>query len=157
MKRDLRARHVMTAAVLTVRADDDIREVARLFTEERISGAPVVDADGRPVGVISQADLVRYPGAPPPAAASGAEYYRTPLPGEDPVGMPVERFPPVRAGDIMTPIVVDAPEDAPVSHLAALMLDLRIHRIIITRDRRLAGIVTSTDLLGLLRDPVDAH
>ena len=56
----MKARDVMTAPAVTVGEDTDIGEVARLLTEYRVKRVPVVHADdGRVVGVVSRADLVR--------------------------------------------------------------------------------------------------
>ena len=52
------ARDVMTRNVALVRADQTLREAAALLTECHISGAPVVDRDGRLVGVLSESDLL---------------------------------------------------------------------------------------------------
>ena len=55
----MRVHSAMTADVVTVRPEVTLREVAKLLTERRISGAPVVDEGGRVVGVVSEADLLR--------------------------------------------------------------------------------------------------
>ena len=46
----MQARDVMTAPVVTVRPDTRVEEIAQLLLERRISGVPVVDADGRSSG-----------------------------------------------------------------------------------------------------------
>ncbi|MFF5986527.1 CBS domain-containing protein [Prauserella flavalba] len=51
-------RSVMTAKPYTVSPDAEFSEIARLLAAKRISGVPVVDPDGRPVGVVTEADLV---------------------------------------------------------------------------------------------------
>jgi CBS domain-containing protein len=53
-------------------------------------------------------------------------------------------------GDIMTPTVYTVPADTPASELARTMVSGRIHRLFVTRGRRIVGIVTSLDLLKLL-------
>ena len=55
----LRAKDVMTTAVLTVGPRADIPGVARLLLEHRISAVPVVDENGRVQGIISEGDLAR--------------------------------------------------------------------------------------------------
>lgn len=148
-----RAADVMQRSVITVREDWDIREALRLFEEKRISGAPVLDRNGDLVGVLSLTDLARAEALRASrAATSESEYYRTVLPEEFPPGFQVERYDAIPVGEVMTPVVIDASEDTPVPRLAALMIDLHIHRVIITRDGKLAGIVSSLDLLALLRN-----
>ncbi|MBB5462362.1 CBS domain-containing protein [Paraburkholderia sp. Cpub6] len=55
----MRAFDIMTSSVVSVRPDMTVREVARMFVEKRISGAPVVDAADAIVGLISEGDLLR--------------------------------------------------------------------------------------------------
>ena len=54
----MRARDVMTSPVITVRPDLTVIDVAKLFLERNISGAPVIDDKGRIVGMITEGDLV---------------------------------------------------------------------------------------------------
>ena len=54
----MKARDVMAFPVITIRPNASIEEVARTFVQRRISGAPVVDGDGKLVGVISEGDLM---------------------------------------------------------------------------------------------------
>jgi CBS domain-containing protein len=54
----MRARDIMTTDVLTVGRDTPVRQIAALLLERRISGVPVVDANCRVVGMVSEADLM---------------------------------------------------------------------------------------------------
>jgi Mg/Co/Ni transporter MgtE len=56
----LAAKDIMNPHVVSVTDTMDLREVAKIFMEEGITGAPVVDEMGHLVGVISQSDLVEY-------------------------------------------------------------------------------------------------
>lgn len=53
---------VMSVPAITARAEDDIRKVAAILDERRIKRLPVVDADGRLIGIIARADIVRAMG-----------------------------------------------------------------------------------------------
>ncbi|MBI4345932.1 MAG: CBS domain-containing protein [Elusimicrobia bacterium] len=115
------ARDVMSTRVVSVRPSDPIAEVARLLRRRRISAVPVVSRLGHAVGVVSQSDLVRHLG--------GGEAGDT-------------------AQDVMTPWVVSCEEDTPVSELGREMIRKRIHRVLVTRDGRVVGIVSALDLLS---------
>jgi CBS domain-containing protein len=68
---------------------------------------------------------------------------------------PGEGYPPdddVLVRDIMTPAIDSVPEDATVSEVASRMLDSHVHRLLVTREGRPVGIITTSDLLGLLID-----
>src|SRR6516162_1975130 len=56
----LTAADLMTAPVMTIPQEMSLREAARLLSRSSISGAPVVDAEGRCVGVLSASDFVTW-------------------------------------------------------------------------------------------------
>lgn len=142
------AKDIMKRKVITVTAQMTLREVARLFSDKHISGAPVVSDEGRVIGVISQTDLVRKEreGASQevPIYHREAEEYGLlgPIHVEDPDYTRVEQ--------VMTPWAISFEEDTPVEELARQMLGKHIHRVVITRDGELCGLVTSMDMLRVL-------
>lgn len=141
------AKDIMHKKVATVRPETSLRELLRLFDERGITGAPVVGPEGHLIGVVSRTDLLRAETRT--ASADVAAYHHADdekAPPPPPVVVPEGRV-----ESIMTPWVISFEEDTPVEELARQMLAKRIHRVIITRDGRLCGIVTSMDLLrGLL-------
>lgn len=148
----MRAKDIMRKKVVTVAGGMTIRELAKLFMEERISGAPVVDANKKLLGVVSQTDLVRH------EREAGAEravpaYYRDHEEWVLARGMQLEDPSFARVEDIMTPAVLSADEMTPVEELAKTMLRRRIHRLVITKGGRLSGIVTTTDMLKVVAQP----
>ncbi len=146
------ARDVMQTDVITIPENWDIREALRTFEEKHISGAPVVDRKGGLVGVLSVTDVARAPILRARKDREESEYYRTILPDEFPPGFHIERYDAITVREVMTPLVIDAPDTMPVARLAALMIDLHIHRVIITHEGKLAGIVSSLDLLKVIRN-----
>ncbi|MBI5594599.1 MAG: CBS domain-containing protein [Elusimicrobia bacterium] len=142
MKAVMTAGDVMQKRVVSVRPNMLVRELARILDEKRISGAPVVDRDGRLVGVVSKSDLVHH--ELDDVDAHEAEDSHLPK------GFHLESPDRTRVADIMTPTVVEAAREAKVPDLARLMRRRRIHRVFITKGRKLLGIVTTLDLLRLL-------
>ena len=59
----MRARDIMTHSVITIGPEASIHDVARLLSDYHISGAPVVDADGHMIGLVTEADLLGKDGA----------------------------------------------------------------------------------------------
>jgi CBS domain-containing protein len=143
------AREIMRRKVITAGPEMTLQELAGLFIEEKISGAPVVDHEGRLLGVISQTDLVRRDREMSPELEIPSYYH-----GGDreacPRGFQIEDPDFTRVADVMTPVVLSAEEEAPVEEVARLMLRKHVHRVIITRHGRLSGIVTSMDMLKAL-------
>lgn len=148
------ARDVMSPKVLRVRDDMSVAQLATFLTDHEISGAPVDDAGGKLVGVVSVADVA--------SAASELAGTHSPRPGgffsHDWEAHPaVEDLRRMAAGskdllvrDIMTRGVYSVPDDTPVADVAEIMLDSHIHRLLVTQGARTVGIISSSDLLGLL-------
>jgi CBS domain-containing protein len=153
-----RAKDVMTTPVLSVRPDMTLRELAAFLAEHQISGAPVLDASQRVVGVVSTADVVQSDQAQARLSESRSDPSRDVrdwedrLNAEDLWALHVEDGE-VLVQDIMTPAVYMVKEDAPIPVLARAMVSGRVHRLFVTRGGRLVGIVSSLDLLKLLYEP----
>jgi CBS domain-containing protein/nucleotide-binding universal stress UspA family protein len=148
------ARDIMSRDVVTVFDDTPVAEAARLFHERRISGAPVVDRKNRLVGVVSTFDIVSNELKVGHEVVSELDYYTRPLAGSERelsrLGLHVEDYTDSLVRDIMTPVAISAPLDATVDELADIMGTNRIHRLLITEDERLVGVVSALDLVGLI-------
>ena len=153
--RPITASDLMNPEVLTVRDDLTVRELASFLIANEISGAPVADAGGRLVGVVSLVDVA--------AAATGEDRgvededgsgffgrgWDDGLDEEDVEDLPLDQDG-LRVADIMNPKIYSVTEYATVSEVASLMLKGHLHRVLVTRDDRAVGIITTSDLLGLL-------
>jgi CBS domain-containing protein len=148
--RKLSAADVMNTRLLTVRPDMTARELAAFLVENQISGAPVLDAHGKLVGVVSLMDIAESDAerAPEGDPLHGWEGQVAP---EEMRGLHVEAEGPL-VSDLMTPTVYAVPVETPVALLARTMVSGRIHRLLVTRNHQVVGIVTSLDLLQLLCD-----
>lgn len=150
--RDLVARDVMTRDVVCVRSTTNLRELEKLFLENRISGAPVVDEGGRLVGVISQTDLVYYHLTRGDRPFHGSDFYRSAELDRafEGAGYQIEDYDIGLVAEVMTPVVHTASPDTPVSDLARFMAEKRVHRMIVTAGERVVGLVSAMDLLGVV-------
>ncbi|MBI5200778.1 MAG: CBS domain-containing protein [Elusimicrobia bacterium] len=141
-------REIMRRKLSTLGPEDSLRDAAELFLRHGVTGAPVVDDDGRLLGVLSQTDLLRRGSE----AARGqlSPFYRE---GEqmriaEPVS--VHDLSPVR--EAMSRDLVSVEEDVPVADVARLMAERGIHRVLVTRDGELEGIVTTMDIVRLVSE-----
>jgi CBS domain-containing protein len=154
------AEDIMNPDVLTVRDDMLVRDLALFLTEHEISGAPVVDAGGRPVGVVSETDVVSVDRAGRKDDSGPSPYYLRAFENRFSVesirGLRVEEEA-LTVSDIMTPVVISVARDMPVSRIARLMLNDHIHRVIVREGESIAGIVTSFDMLRLFVDDESAE
>jgi CBS domain-containing protein len=127
----------MTAPVITTRPQASVREATRQVVERRIAAMPVVDDDGRLVGIVSELDLLRERvGADP-----RAHLFATPEP-QAPAPRTVEQ--------VMTRDVYALPESADAAAFASLMAESGAKSIPVVRGEHLVGIVGRRDLLRLL-------
>lgn len=138
------AREVMTAPAVACREDAFFEEVAETLAERDISGMPVVDRDGRVVGVVSERDLAHAVGGPLVRLAV-RRHSRHALHAV--AELPREAR---RAREIMTspPVTVDA--SAPLEDVARAMRIHQVNRVPVLEHGRLAGVVTRGDVLGAL-------
>jgi CBS domain-containing protein len=138
----MKIRDVMTVDVVTVTPETSLHEVARLLSERRISGLPVIDVDGRCIGVVSEADvLVKELGHPGP---------RRPLEwilGDRHDADELRRRAARTAREAMSAPPITIEPDRPVRIAADLMVGQRVNRLPVVEGGRLVGIVTRADLV----------
>jgi CBS domain-containing protein len=151
------AGEVMKTDVIAVSPDASLIEVHRLFIEEEISGAPVIDEHGTVLGVISSKDLLRAVQDEYDSGAAGMApvYFREELPysGPDWRGAPGDfrdRMTALTAADAMVHELISVGPETPLAEVARIMRGQRIHRVFVVKDRELVGIVTTFDLVGVL-------
>jgi CBS domain-containing protein len=155
--RDLVAKDLMNTELLTVPDDMTVAELAQFLVENEVSGVPVEDASGRLVGVVSLSDIARSLTGRDEAVLThpGSDYYlqswEDRFNAEDIAGLRIAESAET-VGEIMTPSVLAVDEEMPIGKVAAKMIDARIHRLLVTRDHKVVGILSTTDLLGLLVD-----
>jgi CBS domain-containing protein len=153
--RKITAHDLMNPDVLTVRDSMSVRELARFLLDKQISGAPVVDEKGNLAGVVSLTDIVAVASNDVDVANDrrNPDFYLRDLEEtyseEEVQNFRIEEEDlPVR--EIMTPTVYTVDEEATVSEVASMMLDGHLHRILVTRNGNAVGIISTSDLLGLL-------
>jgi len=134
----------MTSRVAIVGPDTPVEEIVRRLIERRISALPVVDADGKLVGIVSDGDLVRRPELGTEGLPSWASYV---LDSPEERAAHYRRIHGLEAKDIMTTPVVTVEEDATLAEIAELLETRRIKRVPVVRNGRLVGLVSRANLL----------
>jgi CBS-domain-containing membrane protein len=134
---------IMTADVVTVRADTSYRDMIALVRGHRVSGLPVVDDYAKVIGVVSETDLLATEAADTGQGVHLAS--RTWLPHRRQVTADT-----ATAGDLMTHPAVTTGPDELVANAARLMNSLKLQRLpVVDRDRRLVGIISRSDVLSV--------
>lgn len=131
---------VMTRTVVALRDAAEFKDIARTMRQRRISALPVLDADGRVVGVVSEADLLPK------------EAFRDRDPADARTRHASERTKAraVTAGELMTSPAVTVAADATLAQAARLMARHRVKRLpVVDGEGMLKGIVSRSDLLDV--------
>lgn len=150
------AKELMTTDVKTVEADWPLDRVAQFLIDHEISGAPVVEND-KLMGVISLTDLARHNStADEPATADPSAYYRHELEAqyseEDLSTLRVTESDEATAEHVMTPQVYDVNERTPIQQVARVMHRGGIHRVFVTENDEIRGIITAMDMLQVVAE-----
>jgi CBS domain-containing protein len=143
----MQAKDVMTTKVVTVGPDARVEHIAALMLERRISGVPVVDTDGRLVGIVTEGDLMRRPDI-------GTERHRgwwlKLFEDERERASEYARAHGSRAEQVMTRNVITVTEETSLGEIARLLEEHRIKRVPVVRDGKPVGIVSRANLLHAL-------
>lgn len=148
------ARDLMRKDIVTIAENAPLSEVERVLADNRISGAPVTDAAGRIVGVVSWRDVVeRYAEDPDarPRRVPGHFFLSSEEMLDDDfesVDLPEEAED--TAGDVMTAQVYTVPAGAGLREIATEMLKHKIHRVLVEEEGRYAGILSTVEILDAL-------
>ena len=146
----MKAKDIMVKDVITVSPEATIREIATVLIENKISGVPVVAANGNLVGIVTEGDLLykeNNPRIPDFINILGAIiYYRN-----------VERynadFKKLMAGtasEIMTAKTIVVSEDTEIDKIVGLMLEHDIKRIPVVNGDQVIGIISRADIIKTL-------
>ena len=109
---------IMTRKVCTISPEASVQEAAQLLYRERISGLPVVNADGRIIGIVTEADIISK------ASREG-----------------------LRVADIMSHEIIAVTEDTPINEIALLLTERKIKRVPVISEDKLVGIVSRADIV----------
>ncbi len=104
------ARDIMTRNVYTTSAEASVQEVAQLLSRKNISGVPVIDKDGKMIGIVTEADIIGK---------------------VDREGL--------RAADIMSPEIIAVDEETRVGEIAMLLTEHRIKRVPVVQHGKLVS------------------
>jgi CBS domain-containing protein len=124
----------MTADPVTLTADAPLPAAAVLIAEHRVHGLPVVDGDGRVIGVVAQTDIVRV--------RATHDLW--------------SNWSSLTVGDVMTSPAITVDPGAGLAEAAMLMNGNRVHRLVVVdRDGRAIGIISAGDLVRAIAAELD--
>ena len=143
----MNAADVMMSNVITVSEDASVRDVANILLTNRISAVPVVDEQGKLVGIISEGDLVRRPEI---RSEKHRSWWLDALSTNGALSDEFIRSHSRKVSDVMTRNVVTAKTDDSLGQIAALLEKNGIKRVPIVSDEKIVGIVSRANLVQAL-------
>ena len=143
----MQVKDIMTSPVVSIEPDTSIVQAVRIMLQRHISGLPVVDKDGRLLGVVTEGDLLRR-------AETGTERKRPRwlefLLGPGRLADEYTRAHGRKVSEVMTADPVTATEETPLEDIVKLMEKRRIKRVPVVRGEAVVGIVSRANLLHAL-------
>src|SRR5215471_11763246 len=142
----MRAMDIMTTEVITVAPTTSVQEVAKLLSERGISGVPVVDADNRVVGILSEGDLLhRVETGTERTTRERRSWWLDSLASNQ--ARDYVKSHARTARDVMTGDVISVDEMTPLADVAMLLETKRVKRLPVLREGKLVGIVSRANLV----------
>jgi len=141
------AKDIMKTDVITVSEDTTIKEIAQILTDNKISGVPVVNQEGKLVGIVTEGDLLHKeanPRIPKFFGILGAMIY---LGGIDQYKEDFKKLAASKASEIMTTEVITVSKNTEIGAIATLMVEHNIKRIPVIENGKIIGIVSRADII----------
>lgn len=146
----LLVKDIMTRDVITLSPDTDIVEAARILLQNRINGAPVVDGDGKLLGILCQSDLIaQQKKLPVPSYFTFLDGLFATTSMRD-IEKEVRKIAAATVSQAMTPDPVTVQPETRIEAVAGLMVDNNFHTLPVVADGRLVGVVGKEDVLKTL-------
>ncbi|WP_235034926.1 CBS domain-containing protein [Roseomonas sp. 18066] len=151
--RPLTARELMTADVVTVPPETPVMAIAQLLADRGISAVPVLGADGKLRGIVTEADLIRR------MAGGHGEIglLRQLFTDMDQLANRYAATHGATAAEIMTVDLVTVSPETHAGTIAELLEEKKIRRVVVVEEGRLCGVVSRADLLRALVAPPLEH
>jgi CBS domain-containing protein len=151
------AADLMTSEIKAVEPEMRLSDLEAFFTNERMSGAPVVSA-GRLIGVVSRSDVVRVLAREDKQIRTEISFYYYLSPWDEEVTLPDlvthqsstllgRRLETLKVKDAMTHRIVAVAPDASIEDLCKEMTAHRVHRVLVIEGEALRGLVSSLDVV----------
>jgi len=153
----MKCKEIMKRKVLTLYPEDSLIRAVRMFSKKGISGAPVVDEEGRLLGVLSETDLLRE-------IYKIGRRYRVVFPSSHLLGLSVEggsmeegreireELKRVRVDEVMTEKVYSVSAEDDVELALEIMVSKGVNRVPVIEGGRVVGLITRKEVLRMLEE-----
>lgn len=141
------AADLMSKEVITVTEEMTVKELAALLTDKNISGVPVVDNDGKLIGIVTESDLIdsnKKVHIPTVVSILDSFIY---LENPDRMEQEMRKIAGAVVGDIYTKDVTTVAPSSGVDELATIMSERNIHTLPVIDDGHIVGIIGKRDII----------
>ncbi|WP_333655096.1 CBS domain-containing protein [Dissulfurispira sp.] len=143
----LKAKDIMTRDVITVKPTTTIEEMARIFIEKKVSGAPVVDDNGDVIGIVTENDLISQNKRLhiPTVVRLFDAFIMLESPSR--IEKEIKKMAAVTVSDICVRDVITVTEDTTVEDIATIMSEKKVHLIPVVEGKKVRGIIGKMDII----------
>lgn len=151
----IQAKDIMHAEVLSVYEGWSIQRLADFFMKHKISGAPVIAADHELVGVVSVSDIFHFENMDEEQKKSALQTCYRDATNTEPNVVDLENWSKnaqyhCTVHQIMAPHVISVAETTGLPEIASLMLEQNIHRVFVTNNSCISGVISTSNILQVL-------
>ncbi len=146
----LTAKDIMTRDVITVQDDTSVADLARLLTDNKISGVPVLSADGELTAIVTENDLIdqsKKLHIPTVITILDSVFY---LENPDKMESDMKKMAGTKVADISSGPVTTISPDTPLDEIATIMAEKNIHTLPVLDSSKLVGVIGKKDIIKTL-------
>lgn len=143
----LSAKELMSTDVITVTGTTPVQELAKILSDNKISGAPVVDDQGRVIGVVTESDLIDQNKIVhiPTVVAILDSFLFLESPGK--MEKELKKMTGILVEDIFADQVITVQQDTPLDEVATLMAEKKVHTLPVLDGEKLVGVIGKSDII----------
>ncbi|TAN44672.1 MAG: CBS domain-containing protein [Nitrospirae bacterium] len=146
----LKAKDIMSLNVITVSPAATVEALAKIFVENRISGAPVVDDSGNIYGIVTENDLIsRNKRLHIPTVLRIFDAFVL-LENPAKIEKEMQKMTAMTAGEICSKDVITVSEETSLEEIATIMAEKKIHLVPVVEGKKIRGIIGKIDLIKAL-------
>ena len=141
------AKEIMTSEVITVNEELNVGDLAALFWEKRIGGAPVVDSEGTLLGVVTESDLIdqsKKVHIPTIMSVLDSMIF---LENPAKLDKEIKKMTGTQVKDIYSAEVITVVQDTPMDEVASIMANRKIHTLPVVDGDKLVGVIGKADII----------
>ncbi len=145
-----KAKDIMSTDVITAKESMSVKELAKLLYENKISGVPVFDDNGKVIGVATESDLIdqnKKVHIPTVVAILDSFVF---LENPEKMEKDIKKMAATNVGDICSHELVSVAPDTPLDEVATLMAERQVHTLPVMDGEKLVGVIGKTDIIRTL-------